>query len=179
VLIFLLRFLFNLTKLLVICLPLELIGLILVPIALLIPTYSYRLPTYLRWFDSADWYTGRDTEIIETISVEGFWTRYYWLAIRNPLNYFGYKVLGHKVIDNTKGIQSGTPNIGDTIGHVSGYQYNTLDNIYEYYLIYKWNRSKCLRFRMGWKISNGPDNKINSYIQWVMVIQPYKDYTGE
>lgn len=185
---FCLRLIINLCKLLLLCIPLQIIGLVILPIGIKIAQNrenkqkdtdrDYKLSKYIRFFDNADLYIDRDKSTYISIANEGFWSRYYWLAIRNPLNYFGYLYLGHQVQSHLDDKTNGNFAVGDTKDKCPGLLYNELDNIYEYYYIKKWSENKCLRFRMGWKISQPILNPQGSYIQWVMVIQPYKDYAG-
>lgn len=179
-LLFLYRLLKHLMILFLISLPLQAVSLVVVPIILLKIKDSIRFPYFFKWFDSADIWFGRDTSTYESIIKEGFLKRWYWLSLRNPLNYFGYKVLGKQVL------ASYLPNvptlIGDSKGKTVGFMYQEMnlgDTIgYEYYWIYKWNETHCLRFRLGYKIGNPAENPFNSYIEQVFVFQPYKSYTG-
>ncbi len=177
---FILRLLKNVGLLVFILWPLELLGiLILLPIIALNQRQlsskgSIKLPVCFRWFDNADIYEEFNRNSVTYLSKvvpEGVLYRYYWLAIRNPLNYFGYKVLGYKA---TRAI-AGSP-IGDDNGKTPGYVVYDVDNVYEYYYIKKWSATKCLRFRLGWKLQN---TKAGEWAQWVLVLQPYKDYWGK
>src|ERR1043165_4732976 len=91
-----------------ILLPLQLLGAIIllfyIPIHVYLIKTSLRrrieLPYVLRWFDNADLYVGRDTSTYLKVFGTGVWGLYVWLAWRNPLNYFGYKVLGQIIPHN-------------------------------------------------------------------------------
>src|SRR3982750_1965184 len=90
---FICRLIKGLITLSLVILPLELVG-----ILILYPVCRLRgpkpLPVFLNWFDNADHYFGRDTSVYFAGRDSGPYEMYYWLAIRNPLNYFGYSVLG-------------------------------------------------------------------------------------
>lgn len=181
---FLYRLLINLLKLIFICLPLELVGiLILAPVCLM--STSYRLPKILRWFDNADMYVGRDTSTYLKVVDSGWIPRYLWLSLRNPINYFGYTVLG--VCPQTS-LEARSETISDSpIGDTSSpglYRCEAMidgKSYYEYYLIfvYTFSPDHCFRFRMGHKLQKFVDNKIGSSIQWVMCVQPWKAYSGK
>jgi hypothetical protein len=135
---------------------------------------NVKLPALFRWFDNADIYDEFNRNPITYLSQvvpSGILGRYYWLAIRNPLNYFGYKVLGYKASREI----AGSP-IGDTGGKTPGFVHYEYDGVYEYYYIKKWSATKCLRFRLGWKLQG---TKAGSWAQWVLVLQPYKAYWGK
>lgn len=185
-LLFIYRFLNRLALFLLVSVPLQLAGMII-----LFPfTYIYQigaLPIWLRWFDSADPYVGRNTETIELETKKGWMNRYYWLALRNPINYFSYKYLGF--IWNSPEILNvqGPMNVGDATDHVAGYKYIEIKQnnkiYYEYVYIYVYKLTanslqKCIRFRMGWKISDPYKNKNGELQQEVFVISPYHSYNG-
>lgn len=189
-LLFLARLIKSIAKLFLICLPLQALGLIMVPLGIKlidlrenrtnVTARDYRMPYLLRWFDCADWYIGRNTETIQTVHLYSFWYRYYWLALRNPCNYFGYKYLGYKVPELMEIEGNGEYGIGDSAGKEPGLLWTEVNNeVYEYYYIKKWNDTHCLRFRMGWKIGVPFGNLPGSYIQWVLVLQPWKSYSGK
>lgn len=181
---FVYRLVKHLAVLFLVCLPLQALGiLILLPVCAIFRE-SNQLPKDLRWFDSADSYVGRDTSVYDAVRSSGIWNRYVWLAFRNPLNYFGYKILGIHPQTSIEAIYEPIPglDIGDTT-HPGLYSAEALiDNkrYFEYYLIYQYKRfpKYCFRFRMGHKLKYIKENQLNSYIQWVMVISPLHSYTG-
>lgn len=181
--IFLIRLIKHLSILLLISLPLELLGaIILLPVIIYCQRKGQeKLPGVLKWFDCFDLYSNRDTSTYLSIVAQGAFKRYLWLAFRNPCNYFGYKVLG---IDCEGYLKQESLNgdilVGDTRKDGLMVQEVVIDSkvYYEYYLIYKWNHTKCLRFRMGWKIGDLYSNRFGSLIEQVFVLQPYKDYSG-
>lgn len=108
----------QLIKFLFIVLPLELLGLIVVAVAL-IPTLrdrrilqddlqEQRLSSIFRWFDVGDTIDQKyglngdlpyqlrflDGDIVNPSAFKVWRMRYNWLALRNPLNWFQYNVLG-------------------------------------------------------------------------------------
>ena len=142
------------------------------------------LPKYLRWFDNADLYVGRDVSTYLKVIFSGWWSRYTWLAFRNPTNYFNYVYLGFVFKESFVYIKhnSEEDKIGDT--SKEGFRHIELVNgdgkrYYEYYYIKKYwfNPKVCFRFRMGWKIKDNK-NKEKDAVQYCLVIAPYKEYTG-
>ncbi len=174
-----LRLIICLCKLLFICIPLEILGwLVLLPACYF--SKSSKLPWYLKWYDNADIYIGRDASTYMAVVDLGWKVRYQWLAFRNPLNYFGYVVLGMRITDKVL-VSSGNMKytVGDSFGKVPGFLWTeTTEGYYEYYYIHKWSEELCFRFRMGHKIGQPESNSIGSSAQWVMAIQPLKSYSG-
>ena len=184
------RLIRNLLVLFCVAIPHEIIGWVVLPFVLLfVPKTQIKLPALFRWFDNADIYAGRDYSVYQYVCNQGYWARYLWLAWRNPCNYFGYFYLSF--VFNARGkytvFDPSQVNVGNTTGARAGYRYieyvqlspvsSALDTYYEYCYIKKWSSTKCLRFRMGWKIGNNT-NPVGSYCQWVCVLQPYIDYSG-
>lgn len=162
----------------------QVIGLIIIPFILLCIGDNPKFPSCFKWLDNFDHWGDRDTSTYDAIIKSGFWARYNFIALRNPLNYFGYAVLGIQVTDTPIVVESNEHyTVGDSSGKESGFLYQDVDygvhRVYEYYYIYKFSPTKCFRFRMGYKIGDPKSNKIGSYIEQVLVIQPYKSYTGE
>lgn len=184
-LLFIYRLIRNLAVLFCIALPLEISGwFILLVVLLFVPKTQLKLPRAFIWFDCADMYVGRDYSVYQAVCAQGYWARYLWLAWRNPCNYFGYTHLSF-IFNSTGKYLIANPNefnVGNTTGAIPGFRYieyvQNDGTYYEYCWIKKWNSAKCLRFRMGWKIENN-SNPINSYCQWVTVLQPYIDYSGK
>ena len=183
---FLYRLLLNVLSFVLLQIPLQLIGIIILPIlCLFYPIGS--LPRIVRWFDSADPFAGRDTSVIDTLNTDPkaspyFWrnaylTRYNWLAFRNPTNYFNYFVLGF-VFDGTETYKTvGNLGVGDTPGRFQGFKQIELSNgKYEYLYIKKIKANSCFYFRMGWKITD-LSNKKGDFCQQVFTIS-YRSYSG-
>lgn len=178
------RFLTQLLKFLFIVLPLMVSGWVVLAVLLLfIPRNEIKLPFLFRWYDNVDSYIGRDTSVYEAVCAKGWWARYCWMAWRNPINYAGYKLFGFQFTPDGfySKVDSTQFSVGDTSAPGFRFiEYRQAEDVkpyYEYYLIKKWSATKCLRFRFGWKIAN-VSNPIGSYCQWVMVFQPWKDYSG-
>jgi hypothetical protein len=188
-LVFLYRLAKNICKFLMISMPIQLIGSILLlmylPIQRKLSPKLEMLPFFLRWFDNADMYIGRNTETYEKVYEGPFLAHYTWLAWRNPINYFSYAYLSVQVLGEIETIYSNDPEgaIGDSTGDRPGFRYTELrvnnQTIYEYYFIYKWSSTTCFRFRTGYKIGGIKSNLPNEYIQEVFVLAPYKSYRGQ
>lgn len=188
---FLGRLIYRLGILFLVSIPLQLIGIIiLLPVCLYQGTSLKPLPKLLRWFDNADQFVGRNTDTYFDIYRSGWWNRYIWMAFRNPLNYFGYSILGYKVKDLVSDY-GGNENysVGDGVENIEGFLNTEVsfglwdeEEIYEYYYIKAYNffgLRKCFRFRMGYKIGDPYNIKIGDVIQSVMVIQPFMTYSGK
>jgi hypothetical protein len=167
---FLFRFISCLFIWLLVCIPLQLVGSVLLLILCCFFNIG-KLPRLFRWFDSADPFVGRDTSVIDKVSTDGWYARYTWLAWRNPLNYFGYKVLGFQSKEAIPSIA-----IGNTSDAHPGKYYLESQGHYEYCLIHLWSPTKCFRFRMGHKLNK---TKVGDWVQRVGVIQPYIDFSGK
>ncbi len=205
-LLFILRLLKHIGILLFVSIPLQLIGIIL--LAIYLPIHfqlikrglrsSVKLPIFLRWYDNADQYIGRDTSTYLQVFGSGLYNLYCWLAFRNPLNYFGYKVLGLQILDeNTSGTEHqtlgvsdldqatlGALSVGDGYGDIDGFRFTEITTsgrtYYEYYWIKKFSFKGllyCIRFRLGYKIKGIRFLEMNQYIQQVIVLQ-IKKYEG-
>lgn len=198
------RFIKYLATFFCIIIPLQLLGtLILFPLC-----YFYgigKLPRIFRWFDSADPHIGRNTEVVDKISngehtkynfypyptshMQITINRYMWLAWRNPLNYFAYTQLGFTLDKSAARVLREDPadlEIGDSPGDHPGLFHIEIEQhgktFYEYYWIYPYTfpgkGTVCIRFRMGWKISQSSTWKDIEHVQWVFVISPVKSYSG-
>lgn len=165
-------------------LPLQLVGSII--LLLVLPFIKgNELPKYLRWFDNADMYVNRDTSTYMSVIQQGYWARYCWLAWRNPLNYFGYAVLGlvlNQPVFQTVYTGMDSLQVSDGVNGKPGLLYSEVvqdKKIYfEYYYIKKYiilGQTKCFRFRMGYKFGRAQYMK---RVQFVMVISPYHSYDG-
>lgn len=192
---FFIRLIINLFKLLVISIPLEILGIMILLIYLPLNPNVKKLPNWLKWFDGADQYFGRSTETYNFIMSSSWWDKYIWLAWRNPCNYFGYKYLGfdlgeeYNLTEFVKIVNSSynpyiNKDIGDGEGCIPGFIYQEISangkTYYEYYWIkaFKFrNEIKCIRFRMGYKL--GQDIPLQSgRIQEVTIFSPFHSYNG-
>lgn len=169
-LLFTYRLLKHLSILLFISIPLQATSIIVVPLVLLYIGYDPKFPAWLKWFDSADHWIGRNTETYDHVIAEGFWSRWAWLSLRNPCNYFGYTVLGFKVIDRISLIDHGVR------GHMHWSTWNVDGKLYyEYDMERPWSATKCFRMRIGYKLGNIGSTNIGDWCQGVFRIQPYVD----
>lgn len=178
---FVLRLIKHLSIYFFISLPLIVVGIVALPVVAFFYDIG-KMPIWSRWFDSADPYVGRDTTTIEIINKQGWFKKYWWVAIRNPINYFSYKYLSFVLDEDALFILEGEPNVGDSTGDIPGYKYIEViqkdKTYYEYYYIKKWSKTKCFRFRMGYKIGDPYLNQKGEIQQEVLVLQPYKSYSG-
>lgn len=200
------RIIIQICTLLLIKLPLQLLGIIIVPIELLFHLKDTRTINcldqrlFFKWFDNGD-------ELDRKYGLNGdigyqnskgnpktpfklYLSRLTWLAFRNPVNYFQYNILGVKV-----------KYLGEVILHDNYIQRLKQDNAFlevsdwseagkrkvetstgfwEYYIVYKYpfNHKKCFRARIGHKLGHFPLIQPRSTVQWVCAIQPWKDYRG-
>lgn len=172
------RIIESIVKLLIINIPLQLIGAVLlvgyIPIHVKLIQYKWRksimLPYLLRWFDNADQYIGRDISTYLTVFSSGWWNIYCWLAWRNPLNYFGYVIAGFQSHEFIESID-----IANTTNTNAGYYQLESQGYYEYCWIIKYSPTKCGRYRFGWKLNN---TKPGDWVQEVCAIQPWIDFNG-
>jgi hypothetical protein len=204
-LIFIGRLINKTLQLLLVTLPLQLVGaVILLPLCIFYDVG--RLPRMFRYFDSADPYIGRDITVITQINDGRFWQqysplqiwwgKYCWLAWRNPINYFEYTVSGVKVpqegivtVLDQPDIQADKQfgEIGTSKGNRGGLFRAEADigntRIYEYYIVHPYTLPylgiKCFRFRLGFKIDHPASNKPGSHIQAVFTINPFASYEGK
>ena len=170
-------------------LPLMLVGaLLLLFVCPFVPNDKLRLPALFKWWDIVDDYIGRDTSVIKKIYAQGWWSRYCYIALRNPVNYFDYVHMGLHWTGNEiyTLYNKDEDNIGDGtrpgFRHIEVVRRNGLFDrkFFEYYWIYQYPFAKhvCFRFRMGWKIADD-NNPPGSVSQWCFVISPWHNYTGK
>jgi hypothetical protein len=163
-------------------LPLWIFGII--SLLIILPITKTYVPIWLRWFDCADHFIGRNTETIDAIIKTGWFNYYKFIALRNPLNYFSYHVLGVNCSIPGCKIISTDKEVGDNIA--PGFQYTELQDsnfkclayLYDWIWVYKLpltNTKKCIRFRLGWKLNGLGTGPI---AQEVLVFSPFHSYTG-
>lgn len=186
--IFTCRLLAHMSVFISIMLPLQLAGgVILLFVCPLIGTNP--LPTWLKWFDNADQYVGRDSSTYMAVRASGWWNNYCWLAWRNPLNYFGYTMMGIQGTSQDQVLTDVPPmpaNIGDTSQSGIYHAEVLIDGIvyYEYYMIFKYTlfgTPRCIRIRIGWKLEHPCQTfptSVPVICEWVFVISPLHSYTG-
>lgn len=204
---FIYRLLINLGKFLIISVPLQALGAIVLLIYLPIHfkrvradiSLSWKLPACLRWFDCGDLYSEihrNPVTYLLTVLPQGWWATYCWLAWRNPLNYFNYKYLSYYIkpryiIDSKQtttlyaqvsSLYGPQARVGDSQGEFPGYHYGEItlvDNtvLYEYYFVWKWSDTRCFRLRLGYKLDDVTKIK-EEYVQDVINIQIFRSYGG-
>lgn len=185
-----------------VCVPLMLIGMLLLPFVLpFIPKEQEFLPTWCKWFDN---YSGAkedglsgDMPYRKARKAAGhtwlFWERYYWLALRNPINYFSYSKLGHIIQWNPtilkwnqklKGKTAvGVGDIGPHLGQglLLAELLDSKGLVWEVYWIKAYNLfgfKRCIRFRAGHKMGLSHWLHPAKHLQWVLTINPFQKYTG-
>lgn len=177
--------------LLFIKLPVQLAGIPILAIALIfVPRDEEKLPDALRWWDNHERYTpgnksddglsGPDYIRSKWSDSTGWLARFNWLAIRNPANYFQYKVLGRQksaMFDRVKVF--GDLRVGTHDWNTRGYYYQEVINddekLWELYIVKKLFGKWHFRFRAGWKIGGAySTRKTGEYLQWVFAITPLK-----
>ena len=199
----LIRIPIHLMKWLFIKIPMQLLGMIvLAPLLLFIPRDKEYLPKYFKWFDNADYYRKPKGSQIDGLSGDpgyrnqfkdptGWWARYCWLALRNPINYFQYYKLGVAYeLGNISDIsysgnrftsdwirKGGSNNSGLFVAEV-----RIRNRTYwELYWVFNWSDDRCLRLRLGWKINQVPEKSIydqvveNRHFQFTFNLHPYKE----
>lgn len=173
--------------------PLQLVGIVVLPIVLLfIPKDRETLPAFVRWFDNAEIPLGigskddglagpayyRDEAIatykkfVRSDYLALYICRYVWLAFRNPINYFQYKVIGFQVPKaGIKVIQPGDPFVGNKQGEHAGTSSLVIEangkQYRDYYKVIKLGKTRCLRIRIGYKIGTVAERKPGDYRQFV------------
>lgn len=179
---------------LLITLPLELVGLLVLSVVLLFTSEkAVQLPSVFghklfKWWDNHESYfmmqNHPDLDGLsgptyyrdrEGLNLRDYWPRYLarlrWLGIRNPLNYFQYRVIG-AIMDTSHVFVTQTPPFED-INRVGGkIEAKTLNGrYYEYYYVipYKFWNGRAMRVRWGWKISSS----WRPLQQFVFVLNPF------
>ena len=167
-------------------LPLMLIGAIILPfVCPFISKDELQLPALFRWWDNADSYLNRDTSAYKTVCQAGWWSRYCYIAWRNPINYFDYLRMG-LIWRGNEVYTTYNPdedNIGDGFNQIPGWRHIEVNQngkkYWEYYLIYVYpfNKKVCFRWRSGYKIKD-KNNPTGTITQWCLVLSPWKEYDG-
>ncbi len=213
---FLFRLIKNLLLLLLIDLPMTLAGIVILAIVLpFIPKDVEMLPKCLAWFDN---YNGRihggypggdglsgDPLYRYTRYMTGhrnlFWERFYWLALRNPANYFSYAVLGHVYtehaqVTSVEGPQDPEISRGG-LRYIEAVDLGKMPwvipfggreqdfypiSLYEYYYTKYYSifgKRFYLRFRMGYKIISIMDVHVGRVVQQVFSFNPFQPDRSE
>ena len=201
------RFIKHLLTFFFIKLPVQLAGIpILAILLLVVPRDREYLPRMFRWWDNHERYfegnksddglSGPDYIRNKWRNPTGWLARFYWLALRNPANYFQYAYLGR--IRNTpyrtmrvRGCvfqEDGSKNrtnpqkllsVGTHTWNRRGYYYqeviNGAETLWELYMVWPLYKKWHFRLRMGWKLGGiYSQKKEGDGIQWVLAITPLK-----
>ena len=200
--------------------PLKLVGLLVLPwVLLFVPRDREYLPKLFRWFDNQEYHYAIDKLDPEIDGLagdklyrsqrnlrddSGFWKLWYerfiWLAIRNPVNYFQYAVLGLHVSAGyellyhytTLPSDSWKLQVGNTKNMYCGFARHDIRSYmkpkrdyWEYYWVKPYNlfgTRRCIRLRMGWKIGNIKnldDHFLQSKaVQFTYNLNPWKTFEG-
>lgn len=182
------RYLKHLFILLAVKLPLQIIGLPILAVTLLfVPKHKETLPRFLRWFDNHelhlrpngdDGLSGPPKERARYKDPTAWWPRFRWLALRNPVNYFQYSVLGFTVQMPCEATTE-SPNVGTHRWNDRGVKRNWLRNrdgkeYWEYYAVIPLYKNWHFRARIGWKIDDKAELYDGLPVQWVFAITPLK-----
>lgn len=170
--------------------PMMLLGLIVIPVALLFRTPDDHLPIWAWPWDNADHGTDGDSFWLNRCG-NTFWCRYQWLAIRNPTSNLGNFVLslvtregytlegdlhiGDKVASGKYQIRSGLAWEVYQIG--SAYRItDTASWAARWPSLQAWlTKRRALRARIGWKIHG---SAVGDRCTYVCVINPLMPYSG-
>jgi hypothetical protein len=164
------------------------LGIPILAIALLfVSRKKETLPRFIRWFDNNelhlradgdDGLSGPDYIRSKWKDPTGWLARFNWLALRNPVNYFQYAVLGFQVQQGWK-YKSENNNVGTHSYNKRGIRKTTLYNpdgkkYWEWYAVLPIYGLYHFRARLGYKIGDITDLKPGEWVQWVFAITPIK-----
>ncbi len=164
-------------------LPVTMLGFLVVPIALLACNEkAEHLPRWAWLWDNDETGINGDAGWCGPEHANGrertFWWRFLWLAVRNPANNWGYRVLGWETSPSTwysfvgdpktSNRDPGHPGAVYIEAHEAGLMYPC------YYLVKRWSKNRCLRIYLGWK--NLGFNADESRVQFVFVINPFMTF---
>jgi len=176
---------------LLIVLPLELLGMIILPIVLIfISKDAVHLPFLFRWWDNHEYYLRNNGSLDDLDGLSGpkyhriregiegatglklLWARYKWLALRNALNYFQYKYLGLTWDDDYTIISKHGENDVDDV-NPGTYKVVVKIKGKEYWEHYSYTdvpfTNRTIRIRMGWKIGTVSSKRHGQPIQWTFI----------
>lgn len=171
--------LFTFLLWLVVLLPLTLLGIPILAVAILfMPPVMVGLPKSIKWFDN--W--GKEYPA-------GYWARFTWMALRNPVNYFQYSVLGMPTTGTLVQTMTNKNYFVSDKGHGGLLEQEvkcqeTGKTYYEVYYVKPYmvfGRKLAIRARIGHKIGThmiDPYASLPPVIQWVFSINPFQPYTG-
>ena len=108
-------------------------------------------------------------------ATRGFWRRLQWLAWRNPVSNWGRHVLACRVTQPVV-CRIGSIRVGDGPNDKAGFRYSTSGPLkYEVYWVWPWAKTRCVRFRCGWKL-NG--RTVGETASFVFTLIPWKKFRG-
>lgn len=121
------------------------------------------------FFGNEKWGRATDHYLAPTGGI--WWKELLWMAWRNPVYNLGVHVLGVRMRDYDV---AGDEAIGDKIK--GGFYECRMGPFWEYYWIlpYTLFGRRCIRARIGWKISNNTA----ATAEYVFSINPFKPYLG-
>ncbi len=214
IMLFLVRLVMNVVLFLVVDFPVMLLGMVVLAVVLpFIPEDKETLPKCLAWFDN---YSGRLKRYPLGDGLSGdplyrhlrrdaghtnlFWERYYWLALRNPANYFSYAVLGHTYTSKAKVLSIKGPMNPELVGGFKRLEavdfedqivvvpfdgiHTIVDHpisLYEYYYAKYYTlfgRRFYIRFRMGYKVGNDGEIASGETVERVFSFNPLQPARG-
>jgi len=116
----------------------------------------------------------------EFTGFKGYINRVGWI-LRNKL-YNLKKKLGKTINkgDLFKVVTTGNKNISDKYkvsgSYFSIYFVDDKPKAFEYYLVLPWSKTKCVRCRLGWKITTDKFNEVNEFAPLVLTFNPIDSY---
>lgn len=164
-------------------LPVTLLGIVIVPLALLFcDEDSEHLPIWAWFWDNDDTGINGDPGWRSPEHANGrertFWYRFLWLALRNPANNWSYFVMGWQTSAATRYEIFGDPFTSNRNPGHPGWLYceaYEAGKMYPcYYVVWRWSQGRCLRIYLGWK--NKGFNTDGVRVQFVWIINPFMTY---
>jgi hypothetical protein len=115
----------------------------------------------------------------ETTGFKGYVNRIGWL-LRNKL--YNLKKKFGKTIkkDSFEVVTIGNENVSDKYkipgSYFSVYRVKGEPQAFEYYSVFPWSKNKCIRCRLGWKITTDKFDEINEFAPLVLTFNPIDTY---
>lgn len=148
-------------------LPMQLLGLFMVPFGI-----KYGFKGFL-WPWGNDDHPDNGGSFWHRKCGESWWCAYQWFALRNPTFNMGKYWLGAKF---SPYVHDGDAQVGDKTGGGSYWCWSGWR--FEYYLIVPYvfaNTNRCVRIRFGWKMYG---KKEGDTCQFCFVVNPFMPYSG-
>jgi len=154
------------------------------------PREANQLPAWARWWDNSDpegdGLNGYYQWKIDYPDYTGFKARWLWLQ-RNPLNWFSVYIMGIRYPAQdyirtdykwfTEGKVGNNDNPGVRLSIIRNDD-ETKILYFEFYLIYKYLDTKCVRIRLGHKLGEIGESLAGEQIGECFVINPFMTYRG-